>query len=356
MIPTGERVCVLSRRRFDRGLTAVNRGLAVSDFAALKLCAVFVHEFDRVLVDGAAVCGGISSVSGDFRDFGIPTGERVCVLSRRRFDRGLAGINRGLAVSDFADLKLCAVFVHEYDRVLVDGAAELRGIRRVAGDFRDFGIPAGEFVGVLSVGFLGRGRAVVSRGLAVSDFSVLKHRAIVIHELDRVYVGSFGEQRRVRSRTGNGRDLRIPSGKRVVMLNIAGLDGGISGILRQLAVCDESGLKNFAVIVHKPYRILVDRCAVRGSIRRDARNVYNIRRPARKSICEFGCCFLNRFFMCRTLAVFHHCLIDKRSVIIEPCDRIRSPCFLELRHIRSRGSYRNNARSPTDKLIFKFIG
>ena len=191
-VPRCKFIPVIRRSRFGGRAARVSRCLAVLELGALELGAALVDELDGVFVHGRIELGRIGCLASNGDDCGRPrVVERVGVLRRRGLSRRIARVARRDAILELLGLERLAITVDPGHVVFVHGeriGCRIDGIRRHVGDL---GSPAGERVGVLGRGGLGRigglgdvcgFRAVVVIGRLLQD------RAVLVDEGDLVFV------------------------------------------------------------------------------------------------------------------------------------------------------------------------
>ena len=211
---------------------------------------------------------------------------------------------------------------HQIVSVLIQGRSGVGGdIIRVAGDADRLGIPAGEGVAVVAVVRLRGGGAGEGGHLAVGHRGILKLRAVLIQETDRVLI-HYGIINRGVGRVAADRHNRgIPAGEGVSVLGGSGLCRRLALVDRQLTVGHLAFLQHRAVLVHKPDRIGPDRLRKGGSVGHVAGDRLNSGRPADEGVAVLGVCGLGGR---RTVILGHHAighifiLFQLRPVIVDP--------------------------------------
>ena len=218
------------------------------------------------------------------------------MLRRGRLGRGRAVIDRGLAIGNGIGLQRVAVAVDPGDGILVDGGIELRGVGGSLGDRNNLRRPGVvERVGILRRGRLGRGIAVISRGLAICDGIGLQRVAIAVKPGDGVFVDRGFIGRLVGRVAGDVGDVRRPFVEFVSILRVSRFGRRVAVIARGRAVCHIGVFFKHAVVFIEPrHGVGVDRAAVGRGIDRVGGDVGDFRRPARKGVGILRGCLLRR--------------------------------------------------------------
>ena len=276
--PAEEGVGVFLCRFLCRSLAVVSRHLAVGYFAALQFCTIVINELDHVLVDGLGIGRGVSRVSGDRNELGIPTCEGVGVLCGRSLGRiGMSGYR---AVCDSGRVDHGIIIVLPGYGVFVDRRSVGRCVGRVAGDGNDLRIPARKCVGVLCSSLFGRIR--VSGYSAVCDCGRVDHGAVVVLPGDGVFVDRRSVGRNVLGVAGDCNDFRSPSGESVCVLRISCLARVC--VEGNRAICDRGGVDHSAVVVLPGDGVFVDRHGVGRGVLSISGDLNDIGSPAGEGV------------------------------------------------------------------------
>ena len=261
-IPVVKDVAVLSvtflgGQRFTR----VNQLLIILDVGFLgQQGVVLVQPFHGIEPIGGGEGRGILRVAAYGNDLGRPSGEDVggslgaCL---KRFFSVEAG--RRTVRHVLVGFQNRAILVLPGDGVAVHGLGVGGGVGHVAGNRSDILVPSIEGVGVLGVRSLGRSPAVVA-GLrtVLHVFVGFQNRAVGVLPSDGVAVHGLGVGGGVDSVLRRGNDLGRPAGEAVAVLGSGSLDGGLTGVVRHLAVGHRTGGQFRTVIVQPANRVSVD--------------------------------------------------------------------------------------------------
>ena len=347
-IPAGEAIGILSRSGFCGSIMC--RYYTVRYFSLVNELICIVKPCDGVLIYRAVELSRISSLSGYFCKFSIPTGEGIGVLSRCRFSRnGLAIICRCCTIVPLAVLQLGAIVVIEYNGVLVHYAVELSRISSLSGYYCKFGIPTGEGIGVLCRCRFSRSRfAIICRCCAIVPLAVLQLGAIVVVEYNDVLVHYAVELSLVSSFACYLSQCRCPTCKAVGILSSSSL--ARVSVTRCCSVRYHSGVNDALVIVEPSDGIFVNRCIELCRIGSSLGYRHYLRTP--RIIERIGIlrrCSLGRSIsgICRSTTVSHVFGLQRCVITIFPSDGVLIHRAAELSRVCSRTCYRHYLRIPT---------
>ena len=229
MIPAFKGVgilCIRILRRSLRDHDIRRRGSVIICHRA-QYRTIFILEGHGVLIHCAAVGRCVSRVLGHIRNRAIPAGKLVgipgirCLCRIRR----LLNVSGLCAVLIFRCAQYRAVCVLEGHGVLIHCASVGRLVGRIAGHFRNRGIPAAEGVGVLCIRGLRRIRRLrnVGRCGAVVILRRAQDRSVFVTEGHGVLIHCASVGRLVGRISGHIRDRGIPAAEGVGILSIRSL-------------------------------------------------------------------------------------------------------------------------------------